>query len=215
MPLEPMSQMTTARFNLIKCALLVFVFCGIAILPVANAEEKHPSEHQAESAKGSESPKSAFEVVGTLLGTLAWPAVALVIFYCLKTPVKSLLTSVAVKAETAKDIKIGDLFSISSSSTEEFKAASEKQGVPVAVVGNPDVFQLVCKAHNKILSKSTKVMNLSNGCLVQVSTKEVSSTGNIAVAEALAFIPGLNVLIPGPHEAAQGTKITFKEVQNQ
>lgn len=38
--------------------------------------------------------------------------------------------------------------------------------------------------------KSTKVMNLPTGCLVQVSTMYKSKDGTISVAEALEFVPG-------------------------
>lgn len=58
------------------------------------------------------------------------------------------------------------------------------------IVGNPDMFTLLCKASSKDQkwSKSTKALELTNGCLVQVSTQ---IEGN--VAEALCFIPQVKI----------------------
>lgn len=60
----------------------------------------------------------------------------------------------------------------------------------VETYGNPDTWQLICKASSKSQDwmKSTKAMSLPHGVLIQVSTQQ---GGN--VAEALAFIPGANI----------------------
>ena len=57
----------------------------------------------------------------------------------------------------------------------------------VVIVGNPDMFQLLCKASSKKQKwmKSTKAMEIEGeGVLVQVSTQQGNN-----VSEALAFIP--------------------------
>lgn len=56
----------------------------------------------------------------------------------------------------------------------------------VKVVGNPDIWHLVCKASSQKQGwmKSTKVMQIRNGCVIQVSTQQGHH-----VAEALSFIP--------------------------
>lgn len=60
----------------------------------------------------------------------------------------------------------------------------------IEVVGNGDMFQLLCKASSKSqgFMKSAKAMQVHNGCVVQVTTQQ---GGN--VAEALVFVP--NVVI--------------------
>ena len=60
----------------------------------------------------------------------------------------------------------------------------------IKVMGNPDVWHLLCKASSQKQGwmKSTKVMELPNGCLIQISTQQDNR-----VAEALAFIPDIKL----------------------
>lgn len=72
-----------------------------------------------------------------------------------------------------------------------------RQNVPdIKVVGNGDSFQLLCKASSKEEGwmKSTKAMQVPNGCLVQATTQQRNPDGSYAVAEALAFVPGVRVV---------------------
>jgi hypothetical protein len=41
--------------------------------------------------------------------------------------------------------------------------------------------------------KSTKVCNVENGCIVQVTTQQRNPDGSYAVAEALTYVPGMNI----------------------
>ena len=61
----------------------------------------------------------------------------------------------------------------------------------VIIHGNPDAFQLLCKASSESQGwmKSTKVMQMPDGCLVQVSTQQRGADGTYAVAEALFYVP--------------------------
>jgi hypothetical protein len=54
------------------------------------------------------------------------------------------------------------------------------------ISGNPDIWQLMCKASNADLGieKSTKRMRVDGGWLYQVSTRT-----HAGAAEALAFVP--------------------------
>lgn len=63
------------------------------------------------------------------------------------------------------------------------------------VYGNGDTFALLCKASSQEQGwmKSTKVCNLPNGCIVQVTTQQRNPDGSYAVAEALTFVPGINM----------------------
>lgn len=60
----------------------------------------------------------------------------------------------------------------------------------VKVVGNPDIWTLLCKASSKEQGwmKSTKGMEVPGGVLVQSSTQQGSN-----VAEAMAFVPGVKI----------------------
>jgi hypothetical protein len=60
------------------------------------------------------------------------------------------------------------------------------------VVGDGDMFQLLCKASSRAEGwmKSTKAMYVERvGCLVQVSTQQGEQ-----VAEAVTFVPGVKIV---------------------
>ena len=65
------------------------------------------------------------------------------------------------------------------------------------VVGNGDMFQLLCKASSleEGWMKSTKAMYIPKvGCIVQVTTQQRNPDGSYSVAEALTFVPGVRIL---------------------
>ena len=66
----------------------------------------------------------------------------------------------------------------------------------IRVVGNGDLFQLLAKASSEEEGwmKSTKAMQIGDqGCLVQVTTQQRNPDGSYAVAEALTFVPDVNI----------------------
>lgn len=65
----------------------------------------------------------------------------------------------------------------------------------IKVVGDGDMFRLLCKASSEAEGwmKSTKAMQVPNGCLVQVTTQQRNIDGSYAVAEALTFVPGVRI----------------------
>ncbi len=65
----------------------------------------------------------------------------------------------------------------------------------LVVYGDGDTFALLCKASSKKQGwmKSTKVCNLPGGCIVQVTTQQENPDGSYAVAEALTYVPGVNM----------------------
>ena len=72
-----------------------------------------------------------------------------------------------------------------------------KANVPdIKVVGNGDMFQLLCKAssQNEGWMKSTKALEMDAGCLVQVTTQQRNPDGSYAVAEALVFVPCVRIV---------------------
>lgn len=62
----------------------------------------------------------------------------------------------------------------------------------IKVVGNGDLFQLLCKASSEKEGwmKSTKAMKTPEGIIVQITTQQRNPDGSYAVAEALTFVPG-------------------------
>jgi hypothetical protein len=65
----------------------------------------------------------------------------------------------------------------------------------INVVGNGDMFQLLCKASSQEEGwmKSTKACEVSGGCIVQVTTQQKNPDGSYAVAEALTFVENVKI----------------------
>lgn len=63
------------------------------------------------------------------------------------------------------------------------------------VYGDVDTFLLLCKASSQEQGwmKSTKVCNCAKGCIVQVTTQQENPDGSYAVAEALTYVPDMNI----------------------
>jgi hypothetical protein len=71
-----------------------------------------------------------------------------------------------------------------------------KANIPdLQVYGDGDTFALLCKASSEAQRwmKSTKVCNVSGGCIVQATTQQRNPDGSYAVAEALTYVPGVRI----------------------
>ena len=78
-----------------------------------------------------------------------------------------------------------------------------KQNVPdIRFYGNRDMFRLLCKASSEAEGwmKSTKAMEVNGGCIVQVTTQQRNPDGSYAVAEALTYVPGVEVKVDKDHD---------------
>lgn len=75
-------------------------------------------------------------------------------------------------------------------------SGARKNVKDIQVVGNGDMFQLLCKASSEKEGwmKSTKACEVPGGCIVQVTTQQRNPDGGYAVAEALSFVPGVMIL---------------------
>ena len=65
----------------------------------------------------------------------------------------------------------------------------------LVVYGNGDTFALLAKASSQEqgFMKSTKVCNTISGCIVQVTTQQRNPDGSYSVAEALTYVPDMNI----------------------
>jgi pyruvate/2-oxoglutarate dehydrogenase complex dihydrolipoamide acyltransferase (E2) component len=71
-----------------------------------------------------------------------------------------------------------------------------KANIPdLNVYGDGDTFSLLCKASSQSQGwmKSTKVCNVPEGCIVQVTTQQKNPDGSYALAEALTYVPGVHL----------------------
>ena len=74
-------------------------------------------------------------------------------------------------------------------------SGARKNVKDIQVVGNGDMFALLCKASslNEGWMKSTKACEVPGGCIVQVTTQQKNPDGSYSVAEALTFVPGVKL----------------------
>lgn len=103
----------------------------------------------------------------------------------LKAPKQS--KAIAVEPEPVKEM---------SKTLTNTSVAEVKVKVPdVKVVGNGDSFKLLFKASSESEGwmKSTKALELPQGCLVQVTTQQRNGDGTYSLAEALTFAPGVRI----------------------
>lgn len=75
-------------------------------------------------------------------------------------------------------------------------AEAKKNVNDIQVVGNGDMFRLLCKASSQAQGwmKSTKAMEVHGGCVVQVTTQQRNPDGSYSVAEALTFVPHVRIV---------------------
>jgi hypothetical protein len=64
----------------------------------------------------------------------------------------------------------------------------------IQVVGNPDRFRLLFKAAGGNWWKSTKAMEVGEGCIVQVTNEQLNADGSVSVAEAAVFVPDVEIV---------------------
>jgi hypothetical protein len=71
----------------------------------------------------------------------------------------------------------------------------------IKVVGNGDMFQLLCKASSQSEGwmKSTKAMFVGHGCVVQVTTQQKNIDGSYSLAEAVTYVPGVMIVADEPN----------------
>jgi len=70
-----------------------------------------------------------------------------------------------------------------------------RSNVKDVVMFGEDLFKLLSKASSEAEGwmKSTKAMQTPMGCVVQVTTQQISADGSHTVAEALTFVPGATI----------------------
>lgn len=74
-------------------------------------------------------------------------------------------------------------------------SGARKNVKDIVVVGNGDMFRLLCKAssQNEGWMKSTKAMETPSGCVVQVTTQQRNIDLTYSIAEAVTFVPGVKI----------------------
>ena len=89
-------------------------------------------------------------------------------------------------------ITIRDLQSIAADKdlTVTDTAGAQKSATDVVVVGNPDAWELICKASSQEQGwmKSTKRLQVERGYLYQTETQQRNPDGSWALSQALQYV---------------------------
>ena len=72
---------------------------------------------------------------------------------------------------------------------------AKKNVSDLIITGNGDLFKLLAKASSEKEGwmKSTKAMQVFDGAVVQVTTQQRNPDGSYSIAEALCYVPDMNV----------------------
>lgn len=135
-----------------------------------------------------------------LISTILWVCLVAFLVCAFREQIVGVLRALEARIEAGAEFKVAGL--------EVGKLVTETAdlGDEVKIHGNPDNLKLLFKAQGKGWKKSTKALELPNGCVVQVTTERQSATGDWASAEAVVFVPDVKVI----EESEDNYKITAK-----
>jgi hypothetical protein len=127
------------------------------------------------------------------------PLALVVIALLFRSPVSRLIATIGDRVRSGAPLRltrgetsleIGGLIR----NTEEAKVQGQLHGESIQVYGDPDQLKLLFKVKGERWKKSTKALELPEGCLVQVTTERQGLDGSWTTAEALEYVPGVRVV---------------------
>ena len=148
----------------------------------AQPTKQEPSDSRSvkeERAKRGNSALDWVEVLVPLVQSSVWPLVFFAALLVFRAHLARLLDMFVDRLKAAKvlgvELEINPVLN-----TRDFVVSTEKAtGQKPVINGRPDMVELLCQVSSPTLKKSTKVMNMPGGCVVQVSTREISPNGGI------------------------------------
>jgi hypothetical protein len=150
-----------------------------------------------QSISGSPTPQASSVTIKDffpLFEALIWPFFWITAFLVFRKQLLELLDSLLAQVKEGASVKVG-LLEVSPTDKVVKETADLDE---VKTVGNPDRFQLLIKAkgisEGNLFKKSTKAMQVPNGCIVQVTTERQNPDGSWSIAEALTFVPGKSAI---------------------
>lgn len=147
--------------------------------------------------KKEEKKKSIWDMIPlytSLIQTSIWIIFLIIMYLYNKKRVNSILDSLVERIRNGSSLEMGSI------KVGEGKPliTNTEQLLPndpsKKVYGNPDHFTTLFKVVTGDLMKSTKAMELSNGCVVQVTTERLSADKRWSVAETITFVPNAKII---------------------
>lgn len=122
-----------------------------------------------------------------LMQSLIWVLFLIVCIFIFRKDVLAILSGLRKRIDEGAEVKIAGL--------EVGTLVRSTADLPseVKTFGDPDQLKLLFKAQGKGWKKSTKALQLPQGCLVQVTTERQSINGDWENAEALVFVPDVKL----------------------
>jgi hypothetical protein len=115
--------------------------------------------------------------------------IALIVLAAFWSPIRKRIAS-------GSEVDVGGVFTLGAmvTDTDDAQSQARAQGETVEIFGEPDQLKLVFKAQGSMWKKSTKALEMPDGCLVQVTTERQGADGSWTTAEALEFVPGVRLV---------------------
>lgn len=140
--------------------------------------------------------KSVWEIIplySSIIKTIFLVILILIIYFFSRKSINRIFEALAKRIKEGSKITAGGVTLESPELVKNTRDFAESRS-DEKIFGNPDHFKTLFKIVSTDLKKSTKAMQLDNGCLVQVSTERQSDKGIWSVAEALSFIPNVKIV---------------------
>ena len=122
-----------------------------------------------------------------LMQSLVWLIFLLILALLYRRQITDFLKALKRRIDSGAEFKVaglevGKLVTKTADLTDEVKT-----------YGNPDQLKVLFKAQGNGWKKSTKALNLPNGCLIQVTTERRNSNGDWTNSEAVTFVPDVRL----------------------
>ncbi len=170
---------------------------------VANIILLNPNKEKSEKSKENLNVWKELPNYIPLIQSAFWFLLLLILYLIFRKPIREIGNSVKERINKGASfetglLKVGELIE----STEQFAQLEQNE----KIFGNPDHFKLLFKVQTETLKKSTKAMQLDEGCILQVTTEKMNRDGNWVISEALTYVPKAKVVDDDPETYAEDRK---------
>jgi hypothetical protein len=181
----------------------------------APSSAQPPSDPQKANTGAQKAENGALnwcvKVIVPVIKILIWPLILIgviwffgeqirIFFENIKLSEAELPGGIKVKFAAKDSQQVAELITqfkhISAVNAQDSQEQAKQAGRGVQILGDTNQWQLFCKFQTDDgMQKSTKVMNLPTGCLVQATTREIGPNGQVSAAESVTFVPDLHAKI--------------------
>lgn len=122
-----------------------------------------------------------------ILQSLLWIVFLAILAFAFRHQLKDILVGIKNRIDSGSKVKVGG-FEVGQLVTKTADLSGD-----VKTFGNPDDLKLLFKVRGAGWKKSTKALQLPNGCMIQVTTERQDNDGHWANSEAIVFVPAVRL----------------------